>query len=164
MDKKIRIDTDMLLVALEDHSFERQYFLDTETGEILFLNEYLETEDEELQEQIEAEVHRFRRIDPIDSRESFSLMEQFTSTVEDADAAATLRDVLAGKKPFRNFKDTLAQFPAVREQWFSFRGQKLKQLAIEALEDEIRRMEEAGLEVSFLPLPGENSRDFPEDL
>jgi len=43
--KTLKIDLDELCSAMEDSSYKHEYYLDLETGEILFLSEY--TDDEE---------------------------------------------------------------------------------------------------------------------
>lgn len=156
--KEIRIDTDTLLYALEDRSMERGYFLDWETGkiEVLFYDIEKEDEDELLEEQIEtAEKGRYTRIDPLEPEESFTIMEQFISTLENNKAAASLLRALCGNKPFRRFKDALSNFPEIREEWFSFKQEKLKEWIKEELALEIEERENSGMEITFLPLPGE---------
>jgi len=149
----------MLLYAFEDNSFEREYFLDLETGriEILFTDDAFQQEDEDLQESIEAHEGRYWRIDPIEPRESFSIMEKFISTIQDTQAAESLRRALTGRKPFRNFKETLTHYMDIREQWFLFKQRELKRLAIEELKVQLEKLKNSGIEITFLPLPGETS-------
>jgi hypothetical protein len=154
--KTIHIDTDALLYAMEDRSMERGYFLDWETGEIevLCYDTFVEEEDELLQERIEAEEGRYKRIDPLEPEESFSIMEEFIPTVKNEKATESLLKALSGRKPFRHFKETLSSFPEIREQWFSFKQEKLKELAIKELAPKIEELEQSGMEIAFRPLPG----------
>jgi len=39
--KTLKINLDELRSAIEDSSYENEYYLDLETGEILFISEYL---------------------------------------------------------------------------------------------------------------------------
>ena len=46
MEKKtLHIDLDELCSAMEDSSYEYEYYLDLETGEILFISEYMDDEE-----------------------------------------------------------------------------------------------------------------------
>ena len=162
--KTVKIDTNTLLYALEDRSLERSYFLDWGTGqiEILFPDGNMDDDEELLQERIEAGNGRYRNIDPLEPQESYSIMKDFVSSLdnskEDMKAAKALLRALSGKKPFRHFKETLTHYPEIREQWFSFKQERFKNLAICELSFEIEELEKSGTKVIFLPLPGENSQ------
>lgn len=58
-------------------------------------------------------------------------MEDFVATVSDRTAAERLDRALAGRKPFRHFKDALLDFPALREAWFEFEHAEHARLAKE---------------------------------
>lgn len=45
--KALNIDLDELCSAMEDSSYEHEYYLDLETGEILFISEYMDDEETE---------------------------------------------------------------------------------------------------------------------
>ncbi len=45
--KSLKIDVDELCSAIEDNSYQHEYYLDLETGEILFLSEYMVNEERE---------------------------------------------------------------------------------------------------------------------
>ncbi len=47
-------------------------------------------------------------------------MEQFVQLVRDPRARDRLDRALQGRGPFRRFKDTLLEFPGLREAWFRF--------------------------------------------
>jgi hypothetical protein len=132
--KKIQIDTEMLIFALEDHSFENDYYLDVETGEIVALSDVDDLyEEEELRESIETQEDRYLSIEPVDSRESFHIMEHFLDTLPAGRARDELATALNGHKPFRRFKDTLNNFAEIRNKWFLFHNQELKKIIQEWL-------------------------------
>lgn len=115
---KLKIDRDDFVQALTCH-FElsdSNSYLDTETGEILFTGDELE---EETPQDIDDNP-RYVWIAPIESHESFRIMENFVASVSDTKAAAHLTDALNRPKPFRRFKDALLDYPALREDWFAF--------------------------------------------
>ena len=50
--RKVSVDLDELCAALDDASFEHRYFLDTETGEVIFISDM--SDEDEIQEQLDA--------------------------------------------------------------------------------------------------------------
>jgi len=133
--KKLKIDFEELLLALEGCPGEEiETYLDTETGEILLLHDDLD-EVEEIRERIEADLsERYRLIEPMDSRESFRIMEDFAVSLPESEIKSRLFDVLARGKPFRHFKDTVHSDLSLRDQWFAFRHDALAQYARDWLE------------------------------
>ena len=61
-------------------------------------------------------------------------MERFIETVEDESAAKALYRVIKGKGAFRYFKDTLDDL-GMRDRWFGYRNQALKEIVIEWCND-----------------------------
>jgi hypothetical protein len=134
--KTLKIDLDELCSAMEDSSYEHEYYLDLETGEILFLSEY--TDDEEtgkLKDKIEEESDRYERIPKAESHEGYEEMQDFIATVKDKRLAALLEVAIKGKGAFRRFKDVLLNFPEERERWFQFKDSKVQEKALEWLDD-----------------------------
>lgn len=133
---KIRIDADDLIMALDEHSGLVEWYLDRETGEVLHASdELLGEKDEELSARIEAEPERYIFIDPLPSPAGFDVMADFVVTVTDAAAYRVLEQALAGRKPFRAFKDALLDYPAEREHWFRFKYAACRKHAEAWLED-----------------------------
>lgn len=114
---KLKINRDDLIEALtfRFEITEGAWYLDTETGDILLQAEGAEDLPEDLEEN-----PRYLRIDPMESRVGYRIMEDFVATVTDAGMAARLERALEGRKPFRRFKDALFEAPALREAWFEF--------------------------------------------
>jgi len=134
--KTLKIDLDELCSAMEDSSYEHEYYLNLETGEILFLSEY--TDDEEsgkLKDKIEEESDRYERIPKAESHEGYEEMQDFIATVKDERLAALLEVAINGKGAFRRFKDVLLNYPEERERWFQFKGAKVQERALEWLDD-----------------------------
>ena len=119
------VDLEMLVVALEDHSYESSWWLDPATGAV----EYCSVDDdpEEFESRGLVYVH------PGDSGEAYQDMVDFTHLVGDERARDLLFRALEGRGAFRRFKDTLVEFPELREQWFSFHDLRMQRRAIEWL-------------------------------
>jgi len=136
-DKKLlRIDLDELCSAMEDSSYEHEYYLDLETGEILFLSEYGDDkETEKLRDRVDDKRERYERIPKVESYEGYRDMEDFIATVEDEHLAELLEVAINGKGAFRRFKDVLLRYPEERERWFRFRDERMQEKAMEWLND-----------------------------
>jgi len=138
MDKKktLNIDLDELCEAMEDSSYEHEYYLDLETGEILFISEYMDDEEtEKLKGQIDEDFDRYERIPKAESHEGYQDMVDFIATVEDEHLCELLEVAINGKGAFRRFKDVLLNYPEERERWFQFKDKRMEERALEWLED-----------------------------
>ncbi len=134
--RRLPVDLEELCQALEDGSYEHQYYLDLKTGEILLLSDYADTKEaEELREHLEEEPDRYEAIPRMGSDEAYQDMEEFTGRVEDGRLRELLEVAIDGKGAFRRFKDVLARFPEKREEWFRFKEERLMSRAREWLED-----------------------------
>jgi hypothetical protein len=106
--------------------YESAHYLDTETGEVIFISDGM---DEDMIPSDFEDNPRYKRIDTIESRDAFRIMEDFVETVEDAAMAERLATALQRPKPFRRFKDALVDHPAVREAWFVFEREAHREIA-----------------------------------
>ncbi|MDP2744698.1 MAG: UPF0158 family protein [Dehalococcoidia bacterium] len=134
--KRLKLDLDELCEATENSSYEDEYFLDLETGEILFISEYTnDGETEKLKDQIEEESDRYERIPKAESHEGYEDMVDFISTIKDKHLAELLEVAINGKGAFRRFKDVLLNYPMERESWFQFKDDIMQRRALEWLDD-----------------------------
>ncbi len=86
----------------------------------------------------------WRRIRRTESYESYRDMADFVAAVHHRRAADLLDRAITGRGAFRRFKDTLFEFPELRDQWFRFRNARARRralnwLATEGLVDARRR-------------------------
>ena len=137
MEKKaLNINLYELCEAMEDSSYENDHYLDLETGEILFLSEYMDDEDTvKLKDRIEEDFDRYERIPKAESHEGYEDMVDFIATVEDEHLAELLEVAINGKGAFRRFKDVLLNYPEERERWFKFKDERMEERALEWLDD-----------------------------
>ena len=56
-------------------------------------------------------------------------MAEFVAGVHHRRAAELLDRAIAGRGAFRRFKDTLFEFPELREQWFRYRDARSRRRA-----------------------------------
>ena len=134
--KRLKIDLDELCSAMDDSSYEHEYYLNLQTGEILFISDYMDDEESsKLRDKIDEQPDRYERIPKVESREGYEDMEDFIATVEDDHLAELLQLAIDGKGAFRRFKDVLARYPVERERWFRFRDERIEQRTLEWLDD-----------------------------
>ncbi len=134
--KRLKLDMDELCSAMEDGSYEHDYYLDLETGEIVFLSEYMDNEDSEgLKERIEDEPDRFELIPKAESHDGYRDMQEFITTIGDEHTAEVLDTAIQGSGAFRRFKDALLRYPEERERWFKFKNERMHERASEWLSD-----------------------------
>ena len=138
MDEKrvLKIDLDELCLAMENSSYECDYYLDLETGEIVFISDYMDDADlEELKDRIDENPARYEPIPKAESHEGYEDMVDFIATVEDEHLIELLEVAINGKGAFRRFKDILARYPEERERWYRFKDERMKERALSWLED-----------------------------
>jgi hypothetical protein len=126
-----RVDLGELAVALEDHSYDHSWWLDPETGEVVLWGDYFAEQDEP-----DPESRELRPIEAIPSHEGYEEMQAFIERVRDPRARDLLERAVAGRGAFRRFKDTLLDFPDLRDSWFRFHDAQLERRAIRWLLDE----------------------------
>lgn len=133
--KALNINLDELCEAMENSSYEHEYYLDLETGEILFVSEYMDDEEiDKLKNQIEEEPYRYEHIPKSESHEGYEDMEDFIATVKDVHLADLLEVAINGRGAFRRFKDVLLRYPEERERWFQFKDERMQEKAREWLD------------------------------
>jgi len=129
--EELTIDLIELEEVLEGGS-SGDYYLLPNSGRIILISS--EEMDEESVEAVGLDEEEALPIDPIESRVQFRWMEEFIGTVHSIAAGNALRDSLRHKRPFRNFKDVLMEFPVLRKKWFQFEAMKVKTEAANLLE------------------------------
>jgi predicted nucleotidyltransferase len=125
-----RVDLRSLAEALEDHTPETSWWFDPQSGDISHRVDSLDADDV-------AQEDPFDRglilVEPIPSREAYGDMEDFIGRVRHPKARDLLERAVAGRGAFRRFKDTLLEFPDLRQAWFAFHDARMERRAIEWL-------------------------------
>jgi predicted nucleotidyltransferase len=124
-----KLDLSGLCMALEDNSPEHSWWIDPATGETELWSEY--TGDELGLGHPDDRGLTF--IEPIGSREAYGDMEDFVESVRDPRARDLLGRAIEGRGAFRRFKDTLLEFPELREAWFAFHDSRTQSRALDWL-------------------------------
>ena len=123
------VDLDALVDALEDHSDDHQWYVDPHSGEVLLWADELE----------DGGLHPEERgalvVEPVPSHEGYRDMQDFVCQVSNRRAADLLERAIEGRGAFRRFKDTLFEFPELRQAWFAFHDVRMRRRAVEWLAD-----------------------------
>lgn len=132
--RKLAVDTAELAAAMEDHSYEFDWYLDTETGKVLMLpgdaaldpGAWPEEEIERYERLMEEDPERFQPTPQIPSHQGYDWMSSFTETVEDELIRQVLRVALDGQGAFGRFRRTLTGYPEERERWFRYHHERIE--------------------------------------
>lgn len=124
------VDVGDLANALEDHSWEHTWWLDPDSGEVVLWSDYSREQGEP-----DPESRGLIGIEPIPSHEGYGDMEDFIALVRNPRARELLERAIEGRGAFRRFKDTLLEFPELREAWFRFHDARMERRALEWLAD-----------------------------
>ena len=130
------IDLAGVVEALGDNSGETGWWYDPTNGqvEMAVSDSYLmDASDED-----EPYERGLVPIEPIGSRDAYRDMVEFSKSVADARASDLLLRALEGRGAFRRFRDTLHEFPDLRERWFDYSNAAREYRAIDWLLDERR--------------------------
>lgn len=124
-----KVDLALICEALEDHSPDHGWWIDPRTGDVESRFEsWSDAEDDE-----DLESRGLILIEPTPSDESYGDLEDFTARVRDHRARDLLERAISGRGAFRRFKDTLFEFPELRDAWFKFHDARMEQRALEWL-------------------------------
>lgn len=122
-----RLDLSDLCTALEDNSPEHSWWIDPTTDATELWSENIADE--------LGLAHPADRglmcVEPIGSREAYGDMEDFVERVRDPRARELLARAIEGRGAFRRFKDTLLEWPELRQAWFAFHDARLQRRALE---------------------------------
>lgn len=130
----LTIDLEELAWALNqrDPLGECSHWLNIESGTILSL---IGPDAGDETDEDPRDDDRWLFIEPIESSETFRIMEDFVDQCGDDHLARALGRALRQRKPFRRFKDALAAHAAQREAWLAFERQAMEAIARRWCED-----------------------------
>lgn len=140
--KKLKVDLEEIAMFMENNGrLTQEYYLDTETGEPMVISGAVlerledgesinnptdwEKEQVKVAQEILSESGRYHRVPERPLYEAYNLMREFIEIQGDGALKGNLSRQVHGKNAFRRFKDTIAQYPEVQEQWYTFKQEKL---------------------------------------
>lgn len=144
------LDADDLVMAMRDQSME--WSLDSISGKLC-----MDLEDAQIMfGEEEADIwapdnpEYLLPLPDFTSSDAFRLMEHFIDTEASHEASMALAGALDERRPFRRFKDVLAEFAADRDRWFQFEAAAMKRRAEDFYLSE-------GFEIRWIESPAEST-------
>ena len=115
----VKVDYDALVIAFEDNSLERSYYLDRETGRIFSLMEDRnDSETEEITWQIEADGgHRFIHVPKLNMEEEMHEQDSFVESLEESELKKQLSEILESDPDGGGFREFVRCSREAREKW-----------------------------------------------
>lgn len=145
----MKVKLEEIIEGMEMQSEENRSFLNLETGEVVYVSQeilIIAEDDEEhenlpewQQDELEMAKAIFFTIDEYASLPSsfdineYNMMEDFCYSLSEHQKRDLLLNSIHGKGAFRRFKDNVHQLE-ISDQWYAFRDQKYKEIAIEFCE------------------------------
>jgi hypothetical protein len=130
----LEIDPGDLCMALEDADSEHMWFLNRQTGDVAFISPDMDFDED--QPDLENDATHWVAVDPISSSDGYRIMQDFVVKLPHGAYRERLEHALDGPRPFRRFKDALAEDPQQREAWFAFHESRILAYGEEWLESE----------------------------
>ena len=124
----------------QDLNCGSECYYNFKTNEIIAIPDFSQVFDEdvfkeafgEALERVEQQKADFIKIEPLESSESFKIMERFVAQLTDQNFKLKLQAVLQRKKPFQNFKHQIEQ-SNFRQDWFDFKQLELEKIVAKKL-------------------------------
>jgi hypothetical protein len=125
------IDLEMLIVAMEDGSYELHWFFDAATGEVESYSEDFVEEFEKDMEEMEnnPDMHA---IPKLETWKSYNFMFDFNEEAVKARNLPLYKKLsiaLDGKGAFRRFKDILHDDAELLNEWYIYKDNKIANIA-----------------------------------
>jgi hypothetical protein len=144
---KLKIAFDELETAMSGTAADEvDWYLDRNNGEVIPIstNLALDGEDEECPDwhkkdkliagKVETDPSAFLLIEPPTAEDDFGAMTEFVAGLKDGAAKEQLQHALQADRPFKQFRDRLANHAAVQAAWFTFKEKWLKEFMLDWLD------------------------------
>lgn len=128
----IAIDIDALAQTLEEEH-GRDHYLDLEDGSLLSLP--TGAAEPGSAEKYRVDPERYLRISPLLLEQKLQIREAFLQELEDHELHLVLSHALQGRRALRSFSYQLEQQPALSQAWTTFHRQRLREYALEWLQE-----------------------------
>ena len=122
-----------IIDAIEQTDQDSEFFLDKETGEIVWINEMCMESDEREAVADRLESHDCYRLPTSYEIHDYDIMTDFIKT-QSGEVFYRLSSAIKGRGVFRRFKDMLYHL-GLEQQWYAFKADAYKKIAIEWCEE-----------------------------
>jgi hypothetical protein len=120
--ESVKVDLDALVIAFNDNSLERSYYLDRETGKVFnLLEDRDDAETEEIAWQIEADGgRRFIQVPKLSMEEVMKEQDSFVESLGESDLRTKLSQVLESDRDGSHFDEFINRNRDARDKWRAF--------------------------------------------
>jgi hypothetical protein len=119
--KVLRIELGALILAMQSHEPDEDYYLDLESGAVeAYIEGKFRGEEVDIDDVLDEEPDRYLFIEGVPSARGYKVMEKFIEDVAPLPAKTPLWRAIEGKKPFRQFKDALLELGDLKEAYAKF--------------------------------------------
>ena len=112
---------------------DAEWYLDRATGKLECLVEG-DPNSEAVRDRLDRDVDRYAQIQPPGPEEEIGWMEDFVAGVANPKAKAELGRALLGAGTFKKFRDVLARYADLRDEWFALRERRIREAMLQWLE------------------------------
>jgi hypothetical protein len=126
--EKLELDFEYLVFAWEDDSHDTAYYLDSETGSVVLVQQDLEDLDE-IREEIELHPSRFLYVPKPDHDRLVLDLSDFIYTVADESLKKQLQTACEGTNKFHACTDILNKHPDEMQRWKKWRHDAARERA-----------------------------------
>ncbi|RYY41262.1 MAG: hypothetical protein EOO08_02995 [Chitinophagaceae bacterium] len=128
----MRVDESILKRISEQLLSGFKVFLHRETGDVVTIRDidlFMDEEDSwgDDRKKVEADPERYLEFEPMESRDSYRMMQNFINQLDDAGLADRLANAIEKKRPFAHFNAEIDASGPYREHWFKFRDEQYLQ-------------------------------------
>ena len=125
--RKLPVDMNAVLEALELQAQDLTYYLDTVSGEVA---PWIDPQVSGEEDTFDPDDERYVALPQRESRDDYRAMEEFVLGLDEEDVRAVLRQAITGKGAFGRFRQALAGYPDLRVRW---EEQERERLIVEAV-------------------------------
>lgn len=124
---KVQLET--IIEAIEMVDDTSKGFLNIDTMEIVWLNDYFDSEEnEKISAEIDNYFNHYLCLPTQWEIHEYSIMEDFIDSLEDSHIQNKLYRAINGRGAFRRFKDTIYYF-GIEKEWFKYRDEAIADIA-----------------------------------
>ena len=125
----MKVKLSEIVNAIEMADQYSEYFLDCQTGEIVWISDMAMTSGEKEKAYDQLDEHGFYRLPTSFDIREYDMMQEFVDSLSEP-ARSQLENAICGKGAFRRFKNTIRQL-GIDEQWYRFQAFAYRMKAIE---------------------------------
>lgn len=124
---KVQLETIIEAIEMVDNT--SRGFLNIDTMEIVWLNDYFDSEEnEKISAEIDNHFDHYLCLPTQWDIHEYSIMDDFIDSLEDTHIQRKLYRAINGRGAFRRFKDTVYYF-GIEKEWFKYRDKAIADIA-----------------------------------